>query len=49
MFGKFNSDGIQRMADRVWVWCDVVVGQFLLIISSTFPKVPSEVIESFFA
>ena len=49
MFGKFDGDGIQGMADRIWVWCNVVVGQFLLIVSSAFPKVPGKVIESFFA
>jgi len=49
MFGEFDSDGIQRMTDGIWVWCDTVVGQFLLIILSAFPKVLGEMIESFFA
>jgi len=49
VFGEFDSDRIQRMADGVWVWRDMVVGQFLLIVSSAFPKVPSEMVESFFA
>jgi len=49
MFGEFDSDGIQGMTNGIWVWGNVVVGQFLLIISSTFPKIPSEVIKSFFA
>jgi len=49
VFGEFDSDGIQRMADGIWVWCDLVVGQFLLIVSSAFPKVSGEMIKSFFA
>ena len=49
MFGEFDGDGVQGMADRIWVWGNIVVDQFLLIISSAFPKVPSEVIKSFFA
>ena len=48
-FGKFDGDGVQRMADGIWVWGNVVIGQFLLIISSAFPEIPGEVIESFFA
>ena len=48
MFGEFDGDGIQRMTDGVWVWCDAVVGQFLLIVLLAFPKVPGKVIESFF-
>jgi len=49
MFGEFDGDRVQRMADGIWIWCDVVVGQFLLILSSAFPKVSCEVVESFFA
>ena len=49
MFGEFDGNGVQRVADGIRVWSNVVVGQFLLIISSAFPKVPSEVIKSFFA
>jgi len=49
VFREFDGDRIQRMADRVWVWGNVVVGQFLLVVSSAFPKVPSKVVESFFA
>jgi len=49
VFGEFDGDGVQRVADGIRVWSDVVVGQLLLIISSAFPKVPSKVIESFFA
>jgi len=49
MFREFDGDGIQGMTDGIWVWCNTVVSQFLLIVSSTFPKVPSKMIESFFA
>ena len=49
VFGEFNGDGIQRMANWIWVWCNIVVGQFLLICSSAFPEIPGEMIESLFA
>ena len=49
MFGEFDGNGVQRVADGIRVWSNVVVGQFLLIVSSAFPKVSGEVIESFFA
>jgi len=49
MFQEFDGDGVQWVSDGIRVRGDVVVGQFLLIISSAFPKVPSKVIESFFA
>jgi len=49
VFREFDGDGVQRMADGVWIWGNIIIGQFLLIISSAFPKVPSKVIESFFA
>ena len=48
MFGEFDGDRIQGMANGIRVRGDVVVGQFLLIVSSAFPKVPSKVIKSFF-
>ena len=49
MFREFDGDGVQRMADGVWIWGNIVIGQFLLIISSAFPEIPGEMIESFFA
>jgi len=49
MFWEFDGDGVQWMADGVRVRGNVVVGQFLLIISSAFPEIPGEVIKSFFA
>ena len=49
MFGEFNGDRVQGMADGIWVWCNIVVGQFLLICSSAFPEIPGEMIKSFFA
>jgi len=49
VFGEFDGDGVQGMADGIRVWSNVVVSQFLLIVSSALPKVPGKMIESFFA
>jgi len=37
------------VADGVWICCDVIIGEFLLVGSSAFPKVPGEVVEPLFA
>ena len=48
MLREFDGDRVEWMADGVWVWCDMIVGQFLLICSSAFPEVSGEVVKSFF-